>query len=230
MRSFGPLPLTRLRSTPSSRANLRTDGLACASVWSPRFAGRQRAVAVPRRRRRTAQALPRPARPSTARFGDAPPVAGAAAGFAAAGAGAVGAAGAAPAPSSIASTSPLLILSPTLTFSSFTTPPADDGISIDALSLSIVTSDCSAAIVSPTFTSTSMTSTSLKSPMSGTLDFDARRPRATGPARPAGGAGATRRGLSGAGVASDGTTSAFGGLRRRGRRRRLRPSRARCPG
>src|ERR1043166_2318064 len=28
-RAFGPLPLTAGRSTPSSRANLRTEGLAC---------------------------------------------------------------------------------------------------------------------------------------------------------------------------------------------------------
>ena len=38
---------------------------------------------------------------------------------------------------------PCETLSPSLTFSSFTTPPADDGISIDALSLSTVISDCS---------------------------------------------------------------------------------------
>jgi len=31
-RPFGPLPRTWARSTPSSRANLRTDGLACAFV------------------------------------------------------------------------------------------------------------------------------------------------------------------------------------------------------
>ena len=73
------------------------------------------------------------------------------------------------APSAIASTVPWLTLSPTLTFSSLITPAPDDGISIDALSLSIVISDWSAATVSPTFTSTSITSTSLKSPMSGTL-------------------------------------------------------------
>jgi hypothetical protein len=55
-----------------------------------------------------------------------------------------------------------------LTRSSFTTPAPDDGISIDALSLSTVISDCSIATVSPGFTSTSIISTSLKSPMSGT--------------------------------------------------------------
>src|SRR5258706_8823276 len=32
MRPWGPDPLTRMRSTPSSRANLRTDGLACGVV------------------------------------------------------------------------------------------------------------------------------------------------------------------------------------------------------
>ena len=40
---------------------------------------------------------------------------------------------------------------------------------MDALSDSSETSDCSFATVSPGFTSTSMTSTSLKSPMSGTF-------------------------------------------------------------
>src|SRR5258706_15259843 len=32
MRPLGPDPLTRMRSTPSSRANLRTEGLACGVV------------------------------------------------------------------------------------------------------------------------------------------------------------------------------------------------------
>src|SRR5690606_14454312 len=53
--------------------------------------------------------------------------------------------------------------------SSLSTPAADEGISIEALSLSTVMSDCSSLIVSPGLTSTSMTETSLKSPMSGTL-------------------------------------------------------------
>ena len=76
---------------------------------------------------------------------------------------------AAPSASSISSSEPSLTLSPSLTFSSFTTPACDDGISIDALSLSTVSSDCSALTVSPGLTSSSMTSTSLKSPMSGTF-------------------------------------------------------------
>src|SRR5690606_26976991 len=54
------------------------------------------------------------------------------------------------------------------TLSSFTTPAWDEGISIEALSLSTVIRLCSALTVSPGLTSSSMTATSLKSPMSGT--------------------------------------------------------------
>ncbi len=50
-----------------------------------------------------------------------------------------------------------------------TTPAVEEGISIEALSDSTVIRLCSALIVSPTATRTSMTATSLKSPMSGTL-------------------------------------------------------------
>ncbi len=64
---------------------------------------------------------------------------------------------------------PSLTLSPSLTFISLTTPACDDGISIDALSDSTVTRLCSAFTVSPGLTSSSMISTSLKSPMSGTF-------------------------------------------------------------
>jgi len=78
------------------------------------------------------------------------------------------AAGAPEAESSTTTGLPCETLSPSFTRSSFTTPADDDGISIDALSLSTVISDCSFATVSPGFTSTSITSTSLKSPMSGT--------------------------------------------------------------
>ena len=60
-------------------------------------------------------------------------------------------------------------LSPVLTRISFTVPAAGEGISIVALSDSSVMSDCSFATASPGFTRTSITSTSLKSPMSGTL-------------------------------------------------------------
>jgi hypothetical protein len=94
--------------------------------------------------------------------------AGAAANTAGAGAG-VGAAAGAEALSSTRTKSPMLILSPMPTLSSFTTPAWLLGISIEALSLSTVIKLCSARIVSPTLTSNSMMETSLKSPMSGTL-------------------------------------------------------------
>ena len=80
-----------------------------------------------------------------------------------------GAGGAAPVDSSINTSDPWLTLSPSLALSSFTTPAWVDGISIDALSLSTVSRLWSTATVSPGLTRTSMTSTSLKSPMSGTL-------------------------------------------------------------
>ena len=63
---------------------------------------------------------------------------------------------------------PCETLSPVLTRKSFTTPAAGDGISIVALSDSTVISDCSGCTASPGLTSTSITSTFLKSPMSGT--------------------------------------------------------------
>ena len=52
-------------------------------------------------------------------------------------------------------------LSPTLIFTSFTTPASGAGTSIVALSDSSVTSESSALTVSPGFTRTSMTGTSL---------------------------------------------------------------------
>ena len=78
-------------------------------------------------------------------------------------------AGAAASASSSSRGTPCETLSPTLTFTDFTRPASDDGISIDALSDSTVISDCSSATRSPAFTSTSITSTSLNSPMSGTF-------------------------------------------------------------
>jgi len=62
----------------------------------------------------------------------------------------------------------MLILSPSLTLSSFSTPAAEDGISIEALSDSTVIRLCSSLMLSPGLTKTSITATSLKSPMSGT--------------------------------------------------------------
>ena len=70
---------------------------------------------------------------------------------------------------------PLTVMMRTVTsrfsyfFISLTTPACDDGISIDALSLSTVTSDCSALMLSPGLTSSSITDTSATSPMSGTF-------------------------------------------------------------
>ena len=64
---------------------------------------------------------------------------------------------------------PSVTLSPTLTLTSLTVPAAGDGISMDALSDSSVSSESSGLTVSPAWTSTSITSTSLKSPMSGTF-------------------------------------------------------------
>ena len=77
---------------------------------------------------------------------------------------------AAAASSSVRITEPSLTVSPTLTLISLTTPACDDGISIDALSLSTVIRLCSTLTLSPGLTRTSMTPTSLKSPMSGTFD------------------------------------------------------------
>src|SRR5947207_3058880 len=76
---------------------------------------------------------------------------------------------AAPVTSSTTMGEPWDTLSPVLTLISFTTPAAGDGISIVALSDSSVISDCSFVTLSPGLTRTSMTSTLLKSPMSGTF-------------------------------------------------------------
>src|SRR2546427_7010103 len=72
-------------------------------------------------------------------------------------------------PSRSSITEPCETLSPTLTRSSFTTPECEEGISIVALSDSRAMSEASSSTRSPGLTRTSMTSTSLKSPMSGTL-------------------------------------------------------------
>src|SRR6266545_4521397 len=89
---------------------------------------------------------------------------------AAAGTGLEGGATAAPALSSSRRIGdPCETLSPSLMRNSFTIPACGDGISIVALSDSSVTREVSFSTLSPGFTSTSMISTSLKSPMSGTL-------------------------------------------------------------
>src|SRR5690606_21565044 len=68
-----------------------------------------------------------------------------------------------------ATTAPSDTVSPTLTFTSLTTPAWEDGTSIVALSDSSVARPWSLATVSPTATSTSITGTSSNPPMSGTF-------------------------------------------------------------
>jgi hypothetical protein len=70
---------------------------------------------------------------------------------------------------SVSITVPSEILSPSLTSSFSTTPECEQGMSIAALSDSMVTSEASLATLSPGLTRMSMTATSLKLPMSGTL-------------------------------------------------------------
>ena len=74
-------------------------------------------------------------------------------------------------PSMIANKLPSETLSPIFTFKSLILPDAGDGISTLDLSLSIVTIGSFLLISSPGFTRTSITSTSLKSPISGTEIF-----------------------------------------------------------
>src|SRR6267154_36680 len=157
VRPLGPDPLTRMRSTPSSRANLRTDGLACGVVPG---AGAGETGSV----RATAGAAGTDGAGTAARTG-AGLAAGASWGF---GADFAGAAAAASVSSRTRIGLPCETLSPVLTRISFTTPAAGEGISIVALSDSTLMSDCSGFTVSPGLTRTSTTSTFLKSPMSGT--------------------------------------------------------------
>src|SRR5437870_6296938 len=158
MRPFGPEPLTRTRSTPSSRANLRTEGLACGVPPGPGADALETDSARP-----TAGAAGTGAG-TAASIGPGFAV-GASWGF---GADLAGAAGAVSVSSRTRIGLPCETLSPVLTRISFTTPAAGEGISIVALSDSTLMSDCSGFTASPGLTSTSITSTFLKSPMSGT--------------------------------------------------------------
>src|SRR6266571_2804565 len=158
MRPFGPEPLTRARSTPSSRANLRTEGLACGGV--PGAGADVLEMASVRPRAGAAGVGAGTAASTGAAFAE-----GASWGF---GAGFVGAAEAFSVSSRMRMGLPCETLSPVLTRNSFTTPAAGEGISIVALSDSTAISDCSGCTASPGLTSTSITSTFLKSPMSGT--------------------------------------------------------------
>ena len=149
IRPLCPVPLTSVSGTPSSRANLRTEGEACGNFAGFGFVGDAgNAVAV---------------------GAETAGVAGAATELEAANADAAGAtAGIAPTDSTSKTTEPSLTRSPIWTFISFTTPAWLLGISMLALSLSTVIRLCSTAMVSPTLTNNSITATSLKSPISGT--------------------------------------------------------------
>src|SRR5262245_6164934 len=166
MRPFGPLPRTPASSTPSSRAKRRTDGDACGLSAASAPVGPTEGRAPI----------------STAKSLEPGDPAGAGAGARGAGAGAPSGAGAGAAEGGALSALdarsvrigvPSDTLSPTFTCNASTTPSAGEGISIEALSDSTVISDCSLPTLSPGFTSTSITSTSLKSPMSGTLTVSA---------------------------------------------------------
>ena len=71
--------------------------------------------------------------------------------------------------SKVITNDPSLTLSPTLTSTDFTVPACGLGTSMVALSVSRVIRPSSFSMLSPSFTNTSMTSTSPSSPMSGTL-------------------------------------------------------------
>src|SRR5579864_8256187 len=167
MRSLKPWPATWARFTPSSRANLRTEGPA----WARENPGSSMGARSWRYEVGTPSCDSGTSLPPERSAGGA--AAGGGAG-AACGGGAGRAAGAAaagaPAPSarSVASRSPLLSVPPLVAWIFSMTPLAVDGTSIAALSDSRVTSGVSTPTLSPGFTSTSMTATSLKLPRSGT--------------------------------------------------------------
>lgn len=174
IRPAGPVPRTRRRSTPASRARSRTDGVA--SGFSPSW--------------RTGPA-PENARPALSRFGAAAfggtgvcnrtGVSGtdAACGLAvstAAGAGfspACSTGFSSVVPPSISkrtSSEPTAIFSPTSPLMAMTLPPRDDGISTVALSVMTAARRSSSRTTSPTFTCHSTSSASATpSPTSGSL-------------------------------------------------------------
>ena len=168
IRPLSPVPVTRARSTPSSRANRRTEGPACArekpgsSMTGDAAASAAGGV--------TAVAAGRGV-VAAAAAGGAGLAAGAGfsagAAFAAADAAVVAAGSPAPG-STTAITSPFETRSPRLILSSRIVPLAGEGTSKVAFSVSSVINGASVATVSPTLTMTSITSTSLKSPRSGT--------------------------------------------------------------
>jgi len=168
MRPARALPLTWARSTPSSRANRRTAGLACGTFSGIR-ASASKATGGLLRVGASLVAGVGAGRAGSAAFAGSTGFAGAGgaggAGLAASGAG-VGSAAAAG--SIMATTEPSDSSSPTLTLSSRTMPSNGAGTSMVALSDSSVTRPWSFLTTSPGCTSSSITGTSLSSPISGT--------------------------------------------------------------
>src|SRR6267143_1199198 len=199
MRPLGPEPVTRPRSTPSSRASLRTPGPACdlanasSSIAGATASGSSQgggtvSVGPPYSLRGVCPVCGAGAGPggsSTNGFSGSRCSKGGTRGGRASAAGSSGGAGFSWVAAGFVSSSftssratgvPCETLSPTFTRTSRTTPPAGDGTSIVALSDSSVRSGVSGATSSPGWTRISMTGTSLKSPMSGTRTSMARPP------------------------------------------------------
>ena len=194
MRPFRPVPFTKPKSTPNSRASLRADGPAWALANAASFTG----------------VLPNAATGAAAGAGAETGAAAGAGAAAAFGASATGAGAAAePAVSTSIIGAPSDTLSPTFTSTAFTTPAAVQGTSIVALSVSSVIRVSSTETVSPTLISTAMMSTFSWPPMSGTATTSTP-PAATGAAAGAGAAvaaGASATGAAGASAAAAVSTS-----------------------
>jgi hypothetical protein len=166
-RPFWPEPFTRPRSTPSSRANLRTEGLAWARANVDSSIGGKAAADAGREASGVRPVgARRPGGDETGAEAGAEAGAGDGAGVRA---GAGVAATAASSASTKAIRSPVDTRPPCATFISTSVPATGDGTSIAALSVSSVISVCSARTRSPALTRTSTISTLLKSPRSGTL-------------------------------------------------------------
>ena len=186
IRPPGPLPDTAPRSRPISRANFRTAGdakIACPSATTgggstsevATGAGAASGSGVASASVATAGSATSASASTGAASvtGSATTSSGAASGAAASGAGVseAGAAAAAPTSETLRMSCPGLIVSPSDTWIFVTTPTTDDGTSSVAFSVSISSSACSSAIVSPSATSTLRTSaSSMSSPSSGRVN------------------------------------------------------------
>src|SRR5690348_11343629 len=196
MRPLSPLPRTLPRFTPSSRANLRTDGLACAVLkLVSSMAGSERIGSVC----------------DTVCAGAGRPAGIGEAGLLAGGVDiGLGAGADAANPRTVTTSAPGPTVPPFATCTFSTTPLAVDGTSIVALSVSSVASGVSKSTASPGFTMTSMTETESKLPRSGTFTStgpsfggaaDAAGVTATGAAALAGDAAAAGLSATAAGAA-----------------------------